>query len=167
MKHIAQKLAGRLSRLTGLLILTSTTLVSQPSVSNQVITLEVLELNKVFLSKDLLPLEPVAVPWNRPDRMVISGQTRLVWTSNGDTRKISVSSKQASESCVVRIELSEARGFAPVGGQLELIDSTTYDFIRGISKSAGSCGLRFHVLTNDPQGAQPHAHVIVYTVTTG
>ncbi len=166
MKPIMRILASRLLRFSVLSILSSTSLFSQPSISNQIITLEVLELNKIFVTKDRLALEPVAVAWTGLEGVVVSGQTRLIWTSNGDTRKISIASKQASESCVVRIELNSASGFVPVGKWLELADSTTHDFIRGIERSAGRCDLRFLVFTNDPRGAQNHPHAIVYTVTT-
>lgn len=166
MKQIIKTMAVRLSRLTGLLILSSAALLSQPSISNQIVTLEVLELNNIFLSKDLLALEPVAVLENSAERSVISGKARLVWMSNGGARKISIASKQASPTCLVRVNLSAVQGSTSAANTLELRDAATHDFIRGLSKSAGSCEVAFLVVADDPERAQPHFHAIVYTVTS-
>lgn len=163
MKKIIHILASRLSSLS---ILTSVTLFSQPSASNQVVTLEVLELNKIHISRDLLALEPVAVLEASAERLVVSGESSLVWMSNGGSRKISISSKQASPSCVVRVNVSAVRGSISAAPKLELRDVSTYDFVRELSRSAGSCEMRFVVVTDDPERVRPHFHAILYTVTS-
>lgn len=166
MKQIIRILAGRLPRFSGFLILSSATLLSQPSASNQVVTLEVLELNKIFLSKDFLSLDPVAVLESFAERSAVSGRARLVWTSNGGARKISIASKLASPSCLVRVDLTAVQGSTAAKNRLELDDASTQDFIHGLSKSAGSCEVVFLVVTNDPEWVRPHIHAVVYTVTS-
>lgn len=166
MKQIMHIPAVRLSRLAQLLILTSSALFSQPSVSNQIVTLEVLELNKIFLSKDLLALEPVAVLERSAERSVISGKAQIVWTSNGGVRKISITSRQASSSCIVRVSMGAVYGSTAVADKLELHDASTRDLIQGLSKCAGSCEVRFMVVTDDLEPVRPHVHAIVYTVTS-
>ena len=166
MKQTLSILARQLTNFFIVTIISTATLLSQHSVSNQVVTLEVLELNKVVVSNELLALESPGYNDFRPEASVVTAQTRLVWTSNGDRRKISVASKHASTSCVVHVTLQEVNGRIGPKHELELRDSSTHDFIRGLSKSAGSCGIRFSVYTSDPEGGQVHVHSIVYTVTS-
>jgi len=167
MKKILSILARQLTSFITLTILSSASLVSQHSVSNQVVTLGVLELNKVMVSNELLALEsPGYSDTRQPEPSVVTAQTRLVWTSNGEQRKISVASKQASRSCIVRVNLQEMNGHIGPKHELELKDASTHDFIRGLSKSAGSCGIGFSVHMSDPEGAQAHVHSIAYTVTS-
>jgi len=167
MKQIISILAGRLRLFFVLTIFSSVSLLSQYSVSNQVVTIEVLELNTVKVAHELLALKsPGYGDRKQSAAEVVTAQTRLVWTSNGDRRKISIASKQASKSCIVRIDLLEMNGRIGPKHELELRDSSTRDFIRGLSKSAGSCGIRFSVYMSDPEGYPAHLHSIVYTVTS-
>ena len=166
MKQIISILARHTASFIILSILNSATLLSQYSASNQVVTLEVLELNKVIVSKQLLALESPLYYQSSSEGPVVSAQTRLVWTSNGEWRKISVASKQASRSCIVHISLQEMNGDTNARHQLELTDASTHDFIQGLSKSAGSCGVRFSVIMRDPDGEPAHFHSVVYTVTS-
>lgn len=166
MKQIISIPARHLTSFIILSILSSAALFSQYSVSNQVVTLEVLELNKVIVSNQLLALGSSLYYQDSVEGSVVSAQTRLVWTSNGERRKISVASKQASRSCVVHITLQEINGHTGVRRQLELTDTSTHDFVDGLSKSAGSCGVRFSVFMRDPEGEPAHFHSIIYTVTS-
>ena len=166
MKQINSILARQLRSFLILTIFSSASLVSQRSVSNQVVTLEVLELNKVTVSNELLALESPGYGDTMPEASVVTAQTRLVWTSNGDFRKISVASKQASSSCIVRVNLQEMNGHIGPKRELELKDASTHDFIRRLSRSAGSCGIRFSVYMSDPRGTQAHVHSMIYTVTS-
>ncbi len=144
----------------------SASLVSQPSASSQVVTLEVVELNKVMVSTELLMLESSGSDMTGAEDSVVTGQTRLVWTSNGGWRKVSVTSRQATRSCIVRVNLQDVNGHVGSNHELELSDASTYDLIRGLSKSAGSCGIKFSVQWSDPGVAEKRVLSIAFTVTS-
>ena len=164
MKQIKNILAGYLKSIIPLHFALVGVILSQPSVSNQIVTLEVLALNKIVVHDPLLRLEP-----ETSERTYIgsigAAETRLIWTSNGDWRKISVSSKHASRRCIVNIDLEDIDSDGSESHQVRLTDRSTKDVLSGISRSAGSCRVRLVVHTTDGEGGQPHVHTIVYTVT--
>ncbi len=169
MKQIIHILA---KRITGIMILLASAyapaLVAQPSLTKQVLTIQVVELNKVGVGKSLVPLvlDPREESLRRGS--VATASTRLVWTSNGGFRKISVESRNASQSCVVRIKLDNIKGDPDASSkEVELQDKSTRDLLRGISKSAGGCNIRFSIFRAEQESIESHYHTIVYTIASG
>jgi len=171
MKQIIHILAERFTPILILLAFCSAPGFAQLSMSRQILTIQVVEFNKVGVGKSLVPLDPL-VPGPGEEFLrqgsVATASARLVWTSNGGFRKISVESRNASQSCVVRIKLDNIKGNpAASAGEVELQDRSTHDLLRGISKSAGSCNIRFGIFRAEEESVEGHYHSIVYTIASG
>ncbi len=142
---------------------------SQQAASTQVVTLRVMELNKIGLVGGPLTLQISSIDENatQPNAAIDAGTT-LLWTSNGDSRKIAVGSDLVSPRFILKIEAKKS-GSGPGVAQPEvtLSDNSPHDLILGVQKSAGSCNLRFTALATTEQGVGSESHLITYTITGG
>lgn len=141
----------------------------QQTSSTQVVTLRVMELNKVDLVGGPLTLEISSVNDNttQPSPSV-DASTKLLWTSNGDARKIVVGSNIASPRFILKIEAQKS-GSGPgiAEPELTLSDNEPHDLILGVERSAGSCQLRFTAIADAEQGIGTEARLITFTITGG
>lgn len=133
--------------------------------TKQVLTIQVAEFNKVGVGSAIVPLVPAPLPESPRPGLLTTAATRLIWTSNGGFRKISVESRSASTSCIVRINLENVKG-EPAGRVqgIELQDKSTLDLLHGLSKSAGSATVRYSIFRPEGEGSEAHYHSIVYTI---
>ena len=138
---------------------------AQGSSASQVVLLSVRELNKIGFAGDTAPLVPKAVPDPSTNEVVLSGSTKLVWTSNGDSKKITVAADHQTDRYVLLIKPEQNESQSP--GTLQevaLSDNKPRDLIRGVSRSAGSCTLSFSATTeNEPSDVGLHR--VTYTIT--
>ena len=150
-----------------LVIVLSTNLRGQAAQATQVVTLQVLELNKIDLSSgNSLILTIASVEPNQGEPIPMSNSsTKLVWTSNGENRKITVASNNPNSRYALRVaaENVSAGAGSPVS-EVSFFDNATRDLIVGVSKAAGSCTLRFTGSAAVEQGAGVENHLITYTI---
>lgn len=140
----------------------------QRSVANQVLTLRVLELNKIDLSGSSLTLTIDKVG---PDQVTpvpaINTTTTLVWTTNGESKKITVARANPSTKFELRII---ARGVNSRSGvaapEVALSDNLTHDLIVGVSRSAGKCAIEYTANATPEQGIGRETHTIAFTITS-
>ncbi|MGB2868906.1 MAG: hypothetical protein WBD36_10670 [Bacteroidota bacterium] len=164
MKTGVNRLAIRAAKAAFVLFLFNTSLLSQASQARQVLTLQVLELNKIDLSagKRLrLTIDELS-----SQTAVLSTSTKLVWTSNGESRKITVATNSTQPRYLLRVEpenVSVGSGVAASG--VSFSDNSTHDLIVGVSKSAGSCTLKFMGIADVAEGPGTESHLITYTIT--
>jgi hypothetical protein len=150
-------------------ILLSHRVYSQQATSTQVVTLRVMELNTIDLVGGPLTLQINSINDNAAQpNPSIDATTKLLWTSNGDARKIAVGSDVASPRFVLKIE-AEKSGSGPGIAQPEvtLSDNSPHDLILGVERSAGSCKLKFTAMAAVEEGSGSESHLITYTITGG
>lgn len=138
---------------------------AQISVTNQILTLQVAELNALSVAAHTMTLAQNKLELQSPGGP--SASTRLVWTSNAQNRKITVA-RQPNESTgnALRIVLEgTGNDHQPSSRELRLQDTSTFDLIHDLSTSAGSCIIRFAFATNISQGWRGFQG-ITYTITS-
>lgn len=155
--YILPRVLGRTLLLT---LLLSSALFSQPSKTNQVITLQVVELNALSVSTQYVSLASRA--FDRESKAAI----QLIWTSNGEDRKITVARRSTEPGWPLLIVIKNTDESVVEKG-LELNDTTTLDLFRGLSRSAGSRVIEFSVGTVMDQIANTDFQSIIYTITGG
>lgn len=155
--YILPRVLGRTLLLT---LLLSSTAFSQLSKTNQVVTLQVVELNALSVSTQYVSLVSKSI-----DREP-KAATQLIWTSNGEERKITVARKAIERGWPLRIAVRNP-GETVVEKGLELNDSTTLDLLQGLSRSAGSCVIEFSVRAVMDHIGGTDFQTIVYTITGG
>ena len=134
---------------------------SQPSVTNQIVTLQVAELNALSVTNHLLTVSGAVNP---EIRYQANAATRLVWTSNGENRKISVKKKTSGGSLTITLEDLNGDHQFPRDGK-ELKDGSTFDLMSNLSRAAGSCMVRFEAVSFDAKNGR-EMQVVVYTITS-
>ncbi len=142
---------------------------SQQATSTQVVTLRVMELNKIDLVGGPLTLQINSVNDNTVQpNPATDASTKLFWTSNGDARKIAVGSNVASPRFILRIEAAKSGSGAGIAEpEVTLSDNAPHDLILGVQRSAGSCKLTFTAVAEVEQGIGSESHLITYTITGG
>jgi hypothetical protein len=142
---------------------------SQQVTSTQVVTLRVMELNKIDLVGGPLTLQINSINDNAGEpNPAVDASTKLLWTSNGDARKIAVGSDIASPRFILKIEAEKSGSGAGIAQpEVTLSDNSPHDLILGVQRSAGSCSLRFKALASAEEGTGSESHLITYTITGG
>jgi len=142
---------------------------SQQASSTQVVTLRVMELNTIDLIGGPLTLQINSVNDNAGQpNPAIDASTKLLWTSNGDARKIAVGSDLASPRFILKIAAEKSgSGTGIAQPEVTLSDNSPHDLILGVQRSAGSCSLRFTALATSEEGTGSESRLITYTITGG
>jgi hypothetical protein len=134
---------------------------SQRSATNQVITLQVAELNALSVSSQVVSLNfaPVGREHN--------AATKLIWTSNGEDRKITVARREVPAGRPIYIALKPFAQDAGFEKDIELSNSTTLDLLHGLSRSAGGCVIEFSIRSADDRMSTGAQQAVIYTITSG
>ena len=142
---------------------------SQQVTSTQVVTLRVMELNTIDLVGGPLTLQINTIDDNAAQpNPAIDASTKLLWTSNGDARKIAVGSDIASPRFILKIEAEKSSPGAGIAQpEVTLSDNSPHDLILGVERSAGSCKLKFTAMAAVEEGSGSESHLITYTITGG
>ena len=142
---------------------------SQQATSTQVVTLRVMELNKIDLVGGPLTLQVNSINDDAGEpNPAIDASTKLLWTSNGDARKIAVGTDIASPRFILKIEAEKSgSGTGVAEPEVTLSDNSPHDLILGVQRSAGSCKLKFTAMASVEEGVGSESHLITYTITGG
>ena len=170
MKRILKKIRLNIVIAVALIgILSSKRAYSQQSASTQVVTLRVMELNTIGLVGGPLTLQINSINDNAAQpNPAIDASTKLLWTSNGDARKIAVGSDNASPRFILKIEAEKSSSGAGIAQpEVTLSDNSPHDLILGVERSAGSCKLKFTAMAAVEEGSGSESHLITYTITGG
>ena len=135
--------------------------------ATQTVMLQVRELNKIDLVGGALTLQikNVGQDANSLDPAV-DASTKLLWTTNGDSRKIDVASDATSGKFVLRIQAQQiSPGAGTAEPEVTLSDNAPHDLILGVQRTAGSCTVRFTARSSAEQGTGSESHLITYTIT--
>lgn len=142
---------------------------AQQGTSTQVVTLRVMELNKIDLVGGPLTLQINSIHDDAPQPSpAVDASTKLLWTSNGNARKIAVGSNIASPRFILKIEAEKSSSGAGIAEpEITLSDNAPRDLILGVQRSAGSCHLKFTAIADVEEGTGTESRLITYTITGG
>jgi len=139
---------------------------AQPTATNQVITLQVLEFNKITIVSPTMVIATIDKESYHSRGLEAQAAAKLVWTSNGEEQKITVACLRLFTGAHLRIEVREWQGSREITGtSITLSDALTYDLLRGLSRSAGHCELKYSLHASEITGGKDQ--IVVYTVTSG
>ncbi len=168
MNRKSQNIAKTIAKVLASLTFVVASLCAQHSTAKQVLTLQVLELNKIDLVGTNLTLTVDAGdPSDLFQKPAVNTNTTLVWTSNGGTKKITVATSNSSSKFALKVSaLDVSPGAGLTTAEVSFSDDATRDLIVGVGKSAGKCQLRFTAVANEKQSIGADAHVITFTITS-
>lgn len=148
------------------LLLWSTIAAAQASRTQQLLVLRVPELNSVSLAAGMVT---VLIPGRAENHAAPpDGQVKLLWTVTGENRKITVAIDRNPVRPALRLIPQDITPGAAVA-QVEMapLAQEPHDFLVDVSRSAGSCLIRFDAAGGSPRDAEPTMHLVTYTVTGG
>jgi hypothetical protein len=140
---------------------------AQGTSARQVVTLEVLELNRIDINMTSLTLiiqdanaqAGTTVPAANSDGV-------LFWMTNGDNKKITVASNNATPRFELKLLAADVTPQAGVPVPEIIFDDTqTRDFITGVTKTSGRCQIRYTASAPVQAGVGREMYVITYTIT--
>lgn len=143
--------------------------VAQGVSTRQIVTLEVLELNKIDVNLNALTMiiQEADVQAGVP-LPVSNSDGALFWMTNGENKKITVASNIAAPRFTLRLQATDVLQDAGVSlPEIALNDAQTKDFIVGVSRTIGRCHIRYTASTLVAAGVGRETYVITYTITGG
>ena len=159
-------IANKIPKILACLLLVTGSLKAQGS-TKQVLTLQVMELNKI----SLLGATPLLV--NKVDSRDFAqlsatrARTTLVWTSNGENKKITVASSRSLRAGIRVITEEMSPQVGVVSAEVQFSNNFNYDLIVGLNKSAGKCVIRLTSTSSAEQRVERDTNVITFTITSG
>lgn len=160
--------AKKISKTLVAVLMMAAGLHAQGSSAQQSLILRVMELNKLDLIGGSLKLTIDKIHADQfAPTPAVNANTTLVWTSNGENKKITVASSNTNPRYALRAapqEMSPGAGKAtPV---VSFLDNKNHDFIVGVNRSAGKCVIQFTAAADVKQGIGIDTHVITFTITS-
>lgn len=140
-----------------LLLVGGTTSAAGQGSSRQVLTLQVVELNKLYLPSLWIQ------PFQHSDS-IAPHQFHLDWICNGEEKKITVAKKTPGGSLLLRANVLSASGDV-VESSVEIrVSNSPVDLLIGLSRSAGRCIIQYRFQEKEAATAD-FADAILYTIT--
>jgi hypothetical protein len=150
-------------------ILSVTSAFGQDVSTNQTLTLQVFEANKIDISQRALTLviNQASLETGNPVEAV-NEDGNLVWLTNGENKKITVATNNAAPRFLVKVHALDITGSSGVAApEIVLNDNTTRDLVVGVTRSWGKCKIRFVASSKVSDGVGTETHLISYTITGG
>ncbi len=145
------------------------TATAQSSHTQQLLVLRVPELNSVSLAAGIVTV--TIRPLDETDGShspVPDAHVRLLWTVTGENRKITVAIDHTPVQPTLRLVPQEVTpGAAVARVDMPPLAEEPKDFLVDVSRSAGSCMIRFDASGGFPGEAESAVHRVTYTVTGG
>ena len=145
----------------------SVRLLGQQASTDQVLTLQVLEINKIGINNNAVALiidqasleDGTPVPATNEDGV-------LVWITNGDNKKITVASNNPSPRFLIKVVALDVATSAGVAApEVILSDNTTKDLVTGVSRVSGRCKIKYTAAAKISDGIGSETHIITFTIT--
>ncbi len=148
------------------LLFGSSTLAQQAN-TQQTITLRVEEINKVSVNIPTLQLTISQAQANSGDTIsVVNTDGLLSWATNGDNKKLTVTSDRQSSRFLLKMEAQNITNNAGTATpEIVLVDNQPHDLVVGVSKKTGRCTLRVTASTTLGAGVGTESYILTYTIT--
>jgi len=155
--------------LLALSFLTGAAVQAQDASASQTLTLQVFETNRIDISQRAMTLviNQASLETGSPVEAVNEDEN-LIWMTNGENKKITVASNNASPRFEVKMQALDITGSTGVASpEVVLNDNNTKDLVLGVTRSSGKCKIRFVASAKVSDGIGTETHVITYTITGG
>ncbi len=166
-KH--ENIALRIWIAAALGILTAIPAFGQDASTNQTLTLQVFESNRIDISQRAVTMviNQASLETGSPVEAV-NEDGNLTWITNGDNKKITVASNNSAPRFLVKVHALDITGSTGIAApEITLNDNTTRDLVMGVTRSYGKCKIRFVASAKVSDGIGTETHVITYTITGG
>jgi hypothetical protein len=148
-------------------ILASVPAFGQEASTSQTLTLQVFETNRIDVSQRAVTMviNQASLETGNPVESV-NEDGNLTWITNGDNKKITVASNNATPRFLVKVHALDIIGSTGTAApEITLNDNTTRDLVMGVTRSYGKCKIRFVASAKVSDGIGTETHVISYTIT--
>lgn len=171
MKRVRLHMAWEMWGAVALVLLTLSTAVAQEqaNTTSQVLTLQVVETNRIDISQKSLTLviNQASLESGSPVEAVNEDGV-LVWLTNGENKKVTVASNNPSPRFLVTMRAMDITGGSgTAAADAVLNDNTTKDLITGLSKSFGKSKVHLAASATVGNGVGTETYTITYTITGG
>jgi len=170
MKRVRHDMAKGICSTAALVLLTLSTAVAQEQANtSQIVTLQVVETNKIDISQKSLTLviSQASLESGGPVEAV-SEDGVLIWLTNGENKKVTVASNNPSPKFLVKMRAVDITGGSGTAAADAILnDNTTKDLITGISKSLGRSKVHLGASAKVSDGVGTETYTITYTITGG
>ena len=167
MNRRAQHIATSARLLAAMSLLAVASAFGQEASTSQTLTLQVFETNRIDVTQRALSLiiNQASLETGMPIEAV-NEDGSLIWITNGENKKITVASNNASPRFLVKMNALDITGSSGVAApEVSLNDNTTKDLVVGVTRSWGKCKIRFTASAKLADGTGTDSHVIIYTIT--
>ena len=151
------------------LLTLSSAVAQQQANTSQILTLQVVETNRIDISQKSLTLviNQASLESGGPVEAV-NEDGMLVWITNGENKKVTVASNNPSPRFLVKMRaIGISGGSGTAAADAILNDNTTKDLITGISRSFGSSKVHLGASAKVSDGVGTETYTITYTITGG
>lgn len=169
MKRITKNITLRVSILAALAAVAVGSAFAQDASTTQTLTLQVAETNRIDVSQRSLTMviNQASLETGNPVEAT-NDDGNLIWITNGENKKITVATNNASPRFLVRVQALDITGSTGVAApEITLKDNTTRDLVMGITRCWGKCKIRFMASAKISDGVGTETHIITYTITGG
>ncbi len=151
--------------LTAILLMLPALLPAQGESGRQSLMLNVNQLNKIGLTNPSVYLVIDNPPVEGELIVTSNADGALLWTTNGENRKITVTSSETSSRFVLKVlaeNVSKSAGTA--GPEVTLDDERDHNLIVGVTRTAGRCVLKLTAESSLAAGVASETRTLTYTI---
>jgi len=131
------------------------------------VTVDVEAINEAAITGgDLTLTINTATAGQEPDDAVDNTTCDLDWTTNEDTKKITVETDQAAPTYTLKVVAQNVTG-GTAAAEVTLSTTGANSFVTAISKTTGGCDLQYTASATAAQGTGSDVHTVTYTLTAG
>jgi hypothetical protein len=167
MYRFDRHIVSRVSALVAFVWLAAASAFGQEATTNQTLTLQVFETNRIDVTQRALNLVINQASLETGTIVeAVNQDGNLVWLTNGDNKKITVASNNASPRFLVKMDALDITGSTGTAApEVTLSDNTIKDLILGVTRSWGKCKIRFIASAKVADGIGTESYEITYTIT--
>jgi hypothetical protein len=148
-----------------LLLMLPSILPAQGESGQQNLMLQVTQLNKIGLTNPSVNLIIDQAPAEGDMIIASNSDGSILWTTNGENRKITVASNRTSSRFILKVLAENISKFGGTAGpEVTLDDNRDHNLIVGVSRTAGSCVLRLTAIASLTEGIGNETRVLTYTI---
>ncbi len=140
---------------------------AQQATAQQTISLRIEEINRVSINLPTLQLIISQAQGNSGDTVsVVNTDGLLTWATNGDNKKITVTSDRPSTRFILKLAAQNTSTNAGTAmPEVLLYDNQPHDLVVGVSKTSGQCYLRVTGSATLSAGVGTESYILTYTIT--
>ena len=148
-------------------VLGLTGLATALNTDDHTVTVTVEAINEAaIIGGDLELTINTATAGSEPDDAVDNTSCDLDWTTNEDTKKITVETDQAAPTFTLKVVAQTVTG-GTAAAEVTLSTTGANDFVTAISETTGGCDLQYTASATAAQGTGSDVHTVTYTLTAG